>query len=80
MPSTNKELNQIISVRVKQLAPHLTYKHLDIPENHFNDLSLSMAATELSKMSAPANKTPLQKMVCLFNCCHIIFHMLNLSR
>jgi ribosomal protein L25 (general stress protein Ctc) len=50
-------------------------EHLDIPANIFLDPSCNVAVEELKKMNN--YKTPRDKMICISNCCKIIFNVLT---
>lgn len=50
-------------------------EHLDIPTNIFYDPSCNLAVEELKKMNN--YKTPRDKMICISNCCKIIFNVLT---
>lgn len=66
--------DNILATRLSSFRK-LRPEHLDIPPALFNDTSCALAVDELKKMNN--YKTPRDKMICISNCCKIIFNVLT---
>ncbi|KAI8985380.1 hypothetical protein BDB01DRAFT_849959 [Pilobolus umbonatus] len=75
-PSTtdDKEKDEIIHHKIK-IFRWIRESHLDIPNSPDNDSFLSFAESELIKMNS--YKAPRDKLICILNCCKIIFGLLK---
>lgn len=75
-PSTtdDKEKDEIIHHKIK-IFRWVREKHLDIPITEDNDSFLTFAQSELIKMNS--YKAPRDKLICILNCCKIIYGLLR---
>ncbi|KAK9722622.1 hypothetical protein K7432_002527 [Basidiobolus ranarum] len=68
------EKDEVLSQRI-QLYKWVREEHLDIPANSHNESFLQFAQAELLKMNH--YKAPRDKLICILNCCIIIFGLLK---
>ncbi|ORY03869.1 hypothetical protein K493DRAFT_63525 [Basidiobolus meristosporus CBS 931.73] len=68
------EKDEVLSQRI-QLYRWVREEHLDIPANSHNESFLQFAQAELLKMNH--YKAPRDKLICILNCCIIIFGLLK---
>jgi hypothetical protein len=66
--------DNILATRLSSFRK-LRPEHLDIAANILSDTSCNLAVDELKKMNN--YKTPRDKMICISNCCKIIFNVLT---
>eukprot|EP01113_Clastostelium_recurvatum_P002677 TRINITY_DN11134_c0_g1_i1.p1 TRINITY_DN11134_c0_g1~~TRINITY_DN11134_c0_g1_i1.p1 ORF type:complete len:892 (-),score=240.99 TRINITY_DN11134_c0_g1_i1:1222-3897(-) len=61
----------------RQITLHqfITPAHLDIQPHRINEAKIALARSELRKINS--YKTPRDKMVCVFNCCKVVYNLLS---
>lgn len=75
-PSTmdDKEKDEILHHKIN-IFRWIREKHLDIPMTDDNDSFLTFAESELLKMNN--YKAPRDKLICILNCCKVIFGLMK---
>mmetsp|Transcript_13333 Transcript_13333/g.20568 ORF Transcript_13333/g.20568 Transcript_13333/m.20568 type:complete len:576 (-) Transcript_13333:83-1810(-) len=71
----DKEKDKELSNKMARLNRFLQPKHLDIKPNFIKQDFITQAVAELCKIND--FKSPRDKMVCIMNCCKVIYKMLN---
>jgi hypothetical protein len=71
----DKKKDNFLKKKMKRLNQFLTISHLDIKESYVKDEYITRAIHELMKVNE--FKAPRDKMVCIMNCCKVIYQMIN---
>ena len=72
--SGDEEGDKLLSERIKQLD-FIRPEHLDITDSPYNQVTFELAKKEFMKMND--FKAPRDKLICILNCCKIIFNLLD---
>ncbi|KAI9273867.1 hypothetical protein EDC94DRAFT_672518 [Helicostylum pulchrum] len=70
----DKERDEIIYQKIS-IFRWIREKHLDIPETEHNESFLSFAESEILKINT--YKAPRDKLICILNCCKVIFGLIK---
>ncbi|CEP17622.1 hypothetical protein [Parasitella parasitica] len=70
----DKERDEILSQKIS-IFRWIREKHLDIPETEHNESFLSFAESEILKINN--YKAPRDKLICILNCCKVIFGLIK---
>ncbi|KAL6069034.1 Guanine nucleotide exchange factor Vps9 [Balamuthia mandrillaris] len=71
----DKEKDARIHKHIRRLRTFVTHEHLDIAPAFVNHPSITLAISELQKVND--FKSPRDKLVCVLNCCKVIFNVLK---
>ncbi|KAI7906573.1 uncharacterized protein BX663DRAFT_496977 [Cokeromyces recurvatus] len=70
----DKERDEILQQKIN-IFRWVREKHLDIPETEYNESFLTFAESEILKMNN--YKSPRDKLICILNCCKVIFGLIK---